>query len=140
TGTSCSDPIGSVTDSGGNAWRRDSGVCLPDAFPDLEVWFAPNAAAAMAVTASWTQQAHAMMDLYEFTGAAASPLDGVSTGAGHGGTSGGSSPATPTVAGDVAVGAVCGDLIQAITAAPAPFHNAPQLAAGSALTMRSGAA
>ncbi len=139
-GTSCSNPIATVTDSGGNTWQRASSVCLSDAFPNLEVWFVPNAAPARTVTASWTQQAHAMMDLYEFTGAAASPLDGASTAGGHGDLFGTSSPATPSAPGELAVGALCGDVIQPITVTTAAFHNAPQLAAGSALTLRSGAA
>lgn len=139
-GTGCDNGVGTVSDNGGNLWQRASGVCLPDAFPNLEVWYAAGAASATSVTASWTLAAHSMMDVYEFAGIVSSaPLDVVSTNSGHGDTFGSSSPAVPGAGNELAVGALSGDVIQPITVTSAGFHNVPQLSAGSALTLRSGA-
>src|SRR5439155_8704222 len=102
---SCSDPIAAVTDSGGNTWQRAASVCLPDAFPDLEVWFTPNALPSRNVFASWTQPAHATMDTYAFAGQAVPPLDLVATASGHGDLRGGSSLVIPTRKNELAVGA-----------------------------------
>jgi hypothetical protein len=142
TGTSCSDPIASVTDSGGNTWQRAASVCLPDAFPNLEVWYTPDAIPLPArnVFASWTQPAHATMDIYAFVGQDNPPALGrVATALGHGELRGGSGVVVPTFKNELAVGAIAGDAVQTIKISASRFHNLGQLAAGGALTMRSGA-
>jgi hypothetical protein len=139
-GTGCDNRVDTVSDDGGNLWQRASRVCLPDAFPNLEVWYAAGAAPVTSVTASWTLAAHAMMDAYDFAGIVSSaPLDVVRTNRGHGDTFGSSGPALPGAGNELAVGALAGDVIQPITLTSAGFHNVPQLSAGGALTLRSGA-
>src|SRR5262249_42558501 len=108
-------------------------------FPNLELWFTPNALPARNVLASWTQSAHATMDIYSFVGQDIPPLDGVATASGHAELLGSSSVVLPTVKSELAIGAIAADVIQSIKISSQRFHNVSQLAAGGALTMRSGA-
>jgi outer membrane protein assembly factor BamB len=106
--TGTSNPITSVTDSGGNSWTRIGAFAVGGHYSDGEMWYAANAEAAATVTVQTARPAVISLEVQEFSGVkTASPLE-VSTGASNYSTSPGSGSITPTTTGDLMVGFVAG--------------------------------
>jgi hypothetical protein len=105
--TGTTNPITSVTDSGGNTWTKIGAFVVAGHNSDGEMWYAANAKAVTTVTAHTTNPAVVSMQVQEFSGVATtSPLD-VSAGTANTSTSPSAGPVTPAAT-DLMVGFVAG--------------------------------
>ncbi len=105
--TGASKEITSVTDAGGNTWRRVGAYTVSGQNADGEMWYVANAAPVSSVTVA-TGATTVALRLQEFSGVVTTnPLD-ASSGAAATGTSASSGSATPTAAADLAVGFIAG--------------------------------
>lgn len=132
--------ITSVTDTAGNTWKLIGSYNVSGHNSNGEKWYAANASPTLTVTVHNSSAAFVSFEVQEFTGLAASgPLD-VATGTSNTGTVPASGPATPTVAGELAVGFIAGHgNAPAISVTSPGFTNqAQQTTTGSIATVITG--
>ena len=116
---STTNPITSVTDTAGNAWRKIGAFAVSGQYSDGEMWYAAGAAPVTSVTVRVGIPTAIAMEVQEFSGFSASALD-VSSGFADTGNAPDSALATPTTATDLAVGYLAG-------------HGSTEAIAGTAL-------
>ena len=125
--TGTTNPITSVTDSGGNVWTKIGAFVVAGHNSDGEMWYSANARAATSVAVHTANPAMVSMEVQEFSGVAtSSPLD-VSTGISNTGTSASSGTMPPMAGTDLVVGFVAGHANgQAINVTAAGFISQGQ--------------
>jgi hypothetical protein len=128
------NPIRSITDSGGNTWNRIGAFTVPGHNSDGEMWYSANAKPLTAVTVQVAKPTILALEVQEFSGVSTtSPLDG-SGGNANIGTTPTSGPVTPTVVGDLVVGFVTGHAsAQAMTVSALGYSAQAQQTSGPAV-------
>ena len=117
--------IASVTDSAGNSWHRIGAFAVLGHYSDGELWYASNAGSVTTVTVHTGGATTMAINVQEFSGLDAAPLD-VSAGFANTGNLPDSSFVTPSLSGALAVGFIADHGSTQVIAGTSGYVTLPQ--------------